>query len=69
MNGLGPIDLKRRKGDEPFHVEGQTGVSRVSGGEANNPRIRGNAHDPEGAGEMDERFGCSATDSIHQQAV
>ena len=23
MNDLGPIDLKRRKGDEPFHVDGQ----------------------------------------------
>ena len=23
MNDLGPIDRKRRKGDEPFHVEGQ----------------------------------------------
>jgi hypothetical protein len=23
MDDLGPIDLKRRKGDEPFHVEAE----------------------------------------------
>ena len=49
--------------------EGQAGVSRVSRGAANNPRIRGYAHDSEGAGEVGERLGCSATDSVHQQAV
>ena len=27
------------------------------------------AHDWEGAGEVGERFGCSAADSVHQQAV
>ena len=35
----------------------------------NDPRLRGHAHDPEGAGEVGERFGWSATDSVHQQAV
>ena len=49
--------------------ESQAGVSRISGGAANPPRIRGYAHDPEGTGEMGERFGCSATDSVHPQAV
>ena len=33
------------------------------------PRIRGHAHEPEGAREASERFGCSATDSVHQPAV
>ena len=27
------------------------------------------SHDPEGSGEVGERFGCSATDSVHQHAV
>ena len=49
--------------------EGQAWVSRVSRGAANNPRIRGHAHDSEGAGEVGERLGCSPTDSVHQQAV
>ena len=49
--------------------ESQAGISRVSGGAANSPRIRGYAHDPEGTGEVGERVGCSATDSVHQQAV
>ena len=49
--------------------KGQTGVSRVSRGAADNPRIRGNAHDSEGAGEVGERLGCVAPDSVHQQAV
>ena len=31
--------------------------------------IRGHAHDPEGAGAVGERFGCSATDSVHQPTV
>ena len=33
------------------------------------PRLRGHAHDPEGTGEVGERFGRSATDSVHPQAV
>ena len=33
------------------------------------PRLRGHAHDPVGASEVGERFGCSATDSVHQQLV
>ena len=45
--------------------KGQTGVSRVSRGAADNPRIRGNAHDSEGAGEVGERLGCVAPDSVH----
>ena len=49
--------------------KGQTGVSRVSRGAADNPRIRGHAHDSEGAGEVGERLGCVAPDSVHQQAV
>ena len=47
----------------------QAGVSRVSGGAANHPRLRNHAHDPEGTGEVGERVGYSATDSLHQQAV
>ena len=38
-------------------------------GPANDPRLRGHAHDPEGASEVGERFGCAATDSVHQQLV
>ena len=38
-------------------------------GAANDPRIRGHAHDPEWAGQAGERFECSATDSVHRQAV
>ena len=49
--------------------EGQAGLSCIPRGAANDPGIRGNAHDPEGAGAAGERFGCSATDSVHQQAV
>ena len=49
--------------------EGQTGVSRVSRGAANNPRIRGHAHDAEGAGEVGERLGRLVAESVHQQAV
>ena len=40
-----------------------------SSGAANDPGIQGHAHDPEGAGAVGERFECSATDSVHQQAV
>ena len=49
--------------------ESQARVSRVSGGAANRPRLRNHAHDPEGTGEVGERVGYSATDSLHQQAV
>ena len=45
-----------------------TGQARLYGA-ANDPGRRDHAHDPEGAGEEGERFGCSATDSVHQQAV
>ena len=37
--------------------------------EPNDPRLRGHAHDPEGASEVGERCGCAATDSVHQQLV
>ena len=47
----------------------KAGVSRVSGGAANHPRLRGHAHDLEGTGEVGERCGRSATDSVHPQAV
>ena len=49
--------------------ESQAGVSRVSGGAANHPSLRGYAHDLEGTGEVGERVECSATDSVHPQAV
>ena len=49
--------------------EGQAGVSCIPRGAANDPRLRGHALDPEGASEVGERFGCSATDSVHQQLV
>ena len=49
--------------------DGQAGLSCIPRGAANDPRIGGHAHDPEGAGEVGERFGCSATDSVHQEAV
>ena len=49
--------------------EGQAGLSCIPRGKANDPGIRGNTHDPEGAGAAGERFRCSATDSVHQQAV
>ena len=44
-------------------------MQRMCCNAAKDPGIRGHAHDPEGAGEAGERFGCSATDSVHQQAV
>ena len=50
-------------------VEAKQGFSRVSGGAANHPRLRNHAHDPEGTGEVGERVGYSATNSLHQQAV
>ena len=49
--------------------DGEAGLSCIPRGAANDPRLRGHAHDPEGAGEVGERFGWSATDSVHQQAV
>ena len=49
--------------------DGEAGPSCIPRGAANEPRLRGHAHDPEGAGEVGERFGWSATDSVHQQAV
>ncbi len=49
--------------------EGQAGRSCIPRGAANDPGRRGQAHDPEGAGDAGERFGCSATDSVHQHAV
>ena len=49
--------------------DGEAGPSCIPCGAANEPRLRGHAHDPEGAGEVGERFGWSATDSVHQQAV
>ena len=49
--------------------EGQAGLSCIPRGAANDPRLRGHAHDLEGASEVGERFGCSATDSVHQQLV
>ena len=49
--------------------EGQAGRSCIPCGATNDPGIRGYAHDPEGAGEAGERFGCSVTDSVHQHAV
>ena len=49
--------------------ESQAGVSRVSGGAANDPGLRGHTHDPNGTGEAGERFGRSATDSVPPQAV
>ena len=50
-------------------VKAKQGFRAVSGGAANDPRLRGHAHDPEGASEVGERFGCAATDSVHQQLV
>ena len=47
----------------------KAGVLRVSGGAANHPRLRGHVHDPEWTGEVGERCGRSATDSVHPQAV
>ena len=44
--------------------ESQAVVSRVSGGAANDPGLRGHTHDPKGTGEVGERFGRSATDSV-----
>ena len=49
--------------------ESQAVVSRVSGGAANDPGVRGHTHDPKGTGEVGERFGRSATDSVPPQAV
>ena len=49
--------------------DGEAGLSCIPRGAANDPRLRGHAHDPEGAGEVGKRFGWSATDSVHQQAV
>ena len=50
-------------------VKAKQGFRESHAARANDPRIRGNAHDPEGAGEVGDRSGCSATDSVHQQAV
>ncbi len=49
--------------------DSEAGLSCIPRDAANDPRIGGHAHDPEGAGEVGERFGWSATDSVHQQAV
>ena len=46
--------------------DGEAGPSCIPRGAANEPRLRGHAHDPEGASEVGEWFGCAATDSIHQ---
>ena len=50
--------VKAKQGFREFHAARRT----IQGYEA--------IHiDPEGSGEVGERFGCSATDSFHQQAV
>ena len=58
---------------EPDHRAIKRRVTAKQGfrsrGAANDPGMRGHAHDPEGAGEALERFGWSATNSVHQQAV
>ena len=50
-------------------VKAKQGFREFHAARRNDPGIRGNTHDPEGAGAAGERFGCSATDSVHQQAV
>ena len=50
-------------------VKAKQGFREFHAAAANDPRIRGHAHDPEGSGAVGERFGCSATDSVHQQAL
>ena len=50
-------------------VKAKQWFSRVSGGAANDPGLRGHTHDPKGTGEVGERFGRSATDSVPPQAV
>ena len=60
---------------EPDHraikrrVKAKQGFRAFHAARANDPRLRGHAHDPEGASEVGERFGWSATDSVHQQLV
>ena len=43
--------------------------AKFPGGAANDPGLRGHTHDPKGTGEVGERFGRSATDSVPPQAV
>ena len=50
--------VKAKQGFREFHAARRT----IQGYEAIHMM-------PEGSGEVGERFGCSATDSVHQQAV
>ncbi len=49
--------------------DSQAGLSCIPRVAADDPGRRSPAHDLEGAGEVGERFGCSATDSVHQDAA
>jgi transposase, IS6 family len=46
--------------------EGQAGRSRISGGPANDSRLRSASHDPEGAGAMGDGRQPSSPDSVHR---
>jgi hypothetical protein len=56
-------------GDFALVGERQAGVPRIPGGAANHSGLRSHAHDPEGAGPLGKPQRCSASSSVHQQAL